>query len=200
MDTGTIIALVKVAVGAALLVLLVSAVIKGIKWGIGIYNTLVSYRQQVKSTWSGVDVQLQRRWDLIPNIVECVKGYAKHEHDTLQAVIAARQQAIDLAKVDAKQRAAAESMLSGVLRSLFSVSEKYPELKADKNFMALQQELAGTENSIGYARTGYNTAVTHSNNLVQMFPSSLIAKRYGFELAAFFEAPDEAKVTPKVGF
>jgi LemA protein len=166
---------------------------------IGVYNGLVSKRIQVDNAWSQIDVQLKRRYDLIPNLVETVKGYATHEKGTLEAVIKARQTAIDASGV--KDQAAAESMLTGALRQLMVVAENYPQLKANEGFLQLQEELGGTENRIGFSRQNYNDTVSHYNMAAQQFPSNIIANMFGFQPRAFFEieAPTE-RAAPKVQF
>jgi LemA protein len=154
----------------------------------------------VKSAWSSIDVQLKRRYDLIPNLVETVKGYAGHERQTLDAVVQARQQAINFTG-GAEERAKVENTLTSALRSLFAVAEAYPDLKANQNFLALQEELANTENKIGFARQFYNDAAKRYKNRVEMFPSNLIANLFGFQAEPFFEVQDAAdRVAPQVKF
>ena len=166
---------------------------------VGIYNGLVSGRNSCKNAWSQVDVQLKRRYDLIPNLVETAKGYLKHERETLEAVIKARQMAIDASSV--KDQAKAENMLTSTLRSLFAVSESYPDLKANQNMMALQEELTSTENRIGFSRQNYNDTVLSFNNRVQQFPSNVVAGMFGFKEEDFFELEDQAAREPvKVKF
>ncbi len=166
---------------------------------VGIYNGLVSGRNSCKNAWSQVDVQLKRRYDLIPNLVETAKGYLKHERETLEAVIKARQMAIDASSV--KDQAKAENMLTSTLRSLFAVSESYPDLKANQNMMALQEELTSTENRIGFSRQNYNDTVLSFNNRVQQFPSNMVAGMFGFKEEDFFELEDQAAKEPvKVQF
>ena len=166
---------------------------------IGIYNSLVGLRQQVRNGWSQIDVQLKRRYDLIPNLVETVKGYAAHEKGTLEAVIAARQAGIAASTV--KDQAAAENMITGALRQLFALSEAYPNLKANENFMQLQEELSSTENRISFARQHYNDVVRLYNNTVQSIPTNIIASLFTFQKRDFFEIePVEAKEAPKVDF
>jgi LemA protein len=132
------------------------------------YNRLVSGRNAVKNAWAGIDTQLQRRYDLIPNLVETVKGYMTHERETLEKVTQARTAFMNAGSV--KEMAQAENMMAGALKSLFAVSENYPDLKASQNFMMLQEELAGTENKISYSRQRYNSTVMDYNNMVQQFP------------------------------
>lgn len=166
---------------------------------IAMYNGLVGARMRVRNAFSQIDVQLKRRYDLIPNLVETVKGYATHEKDTLENVVRARQQAIDVSGV-AKQ-AAAENVLSGALRQLFAVAESYPDLKANQNFLSLQEELTSTENKIGFARQHYNNTVEEYNTRVQSFPTVVIASVFGFQQEEFFELTDAASREPvKVKF
>jgi len=183
-----------------LIVLLVIIVIL-VGWIIGIYNGLVRLRNEMKNAWSQIDVQLKRRYDLIPNLIETVKGYAKHERETLDAVVKARQQAINVSADNLEQKAQAENMLSQTLRSLFALAESYPDLKANQNFLALQEELTSTENKIGFARQFFNDAVMRLNNKIQMFPSSIIAGMFGFREGQFFELAEAAqREAPKVQF
>jgi LemA protein len=168
-------------------------------WAIGLYNSLVGLRQQVKNAWSQIDVQLKRRYDLIPNLVETVKGYAAHEKGTFESVVQARNAA--MAATGVQQQAQAENMLTGALRQLFALSESYPDLKANQNFLALQEELAGTENRIAFARQHYNDITAQYNTRVQSFPANLIANALGFKLEEFFEMEDAAqREAPKVKF
>lgn len=163
------------------------------------YNRLVSYKNAVKNSWAGIDTQLQRRYDLIPNLVETVKGYMTHERETLEKVTQARTAFLNAGSV--KEIAAAENMLSGALKSLFAVSENYPDLKASQNFMMLQEELAGTENKISYSRQRYNNTVMEYNNLVQKFPTNIIAGMFNYKLEEFFETEnEEARKAVKVQF
>ncbi|MBM3318134.1 MAG: LemA family protein [Candidatus Eisenbacteria bacterium] len=172
-----------------------------IVWAIGIYNKLVRTRNDMQNAWSQIDVQLKRRYDLIPNLVETVKGYAQHERGTLEAVVKARQQAISVSADDLARKAQAENALSQTLRSLFAVAEAYPDLKANQNFLALQEELASTENKIGFARQYFNDAVMRLNNLVQMFPSNVFAQVFNFRTGTFFEVEEAAqRDAPKVAF
>jgi LemA protein len=182
-----------------LLVLLALAAVI-VFWLVGMYNGLVRLRNAVKNAWSQIDVQLKRRYDLIPNLVETVKGYAGHERETLQAVVEARQQAINVSDGVAEQ-AKAENMLSQTLRSLFAVAESYPDLKANQNFLALQEELTSTENKISFARQHYNDSAMTYNNKTEMFPSNLVANLFRFEPAEFFEVEAGAeREVPKVSF
>ena len=169
-------------------------------WVMGLYNGLVGSRNEVKNSWSQIEVQLKRRHDLIPNLVEIVKGYMGHERGTLEAVTKARQQAVEVTG-SVEERAKVENALSQTLRSLFAVAEAYPDLKANQNFLALQEELTSTENKIGFARQYYNDAVLRLNNKIQMFPSNIIAGMFNFQPETFFqvEAPEDRQV-PQVKF
>ncbi len=183
-------------VGLVFLVLIVVVVF----WVMGMYNGLVGSRNEVKNSWSQIEVQLKRRHDLIPNLVETVKGYMGHERGTLEAVTKARQQAVEVTG-GVEERAKVENALSQTLRSLFAVAEAYPDLKANQNFLALQEELTSTENKIGFARQYYNDAVLRLNNKIQMFPSNIIAGMFNFQPDTFFqvEAPEDRQV-PQVKF
>lgn len=168
-------------------------------WVIALYNSLVKLRVQCENGWSQIDVQLKRRYDLIPNLVETVKGYASHEKDTLENVTKARQQAIDASSI--KDQGFAENMLTGALRQLFAVSEAYPDLKANQNFIQLQEELASTENKISFARQHYNDTVSRYNTRCQQFPSNIVASSFNFKQREFFELEDQAaKEAPQVKF
>ena len=164
------------------------------------YNALVRGRNEVKSAWSSIDVQLKRRYDLIPNLIETVKGYAGHERQTLEAVVQARQQAINFSG-NAEERAKVENNLTTALRSLFAVAESYPDLKANQNFLALQEELANTENKIGFSRQFYNDMAKQYKNKVEMFPSNMVANLFGFKVEPFFEVESAGdRATPQVKF
>ena len=168
-------------------------------WFMLTYNGLVQLRNAVKNAWSQIDVQLKRRYDLIPNLVETVKGYAGHEKETLERVIQARQAGIAASTV--KDQQAAENMITGALRQLFALSESYPNLKANENFLKLQEELASTENKIGFARQYYNDAVQTFNTRQEMFPANLVASMLGFQPAEFFEIEETGqRDAPKVKF
>jgi len=180
-----------------IIVLVVLVIIIG--WFIGIYNQLVQLRNRVDTQWAQIDVELKRRYDLIPNLVETVKGYAAHEKETLDRVIKARQIAVDAKNVP--DQGAAENMLTGALRSIFALAEAYPDLKANQNFLQLQGELSEIENIVATARSAYNEAVLQHNNMVQMFPSSIVAGMSGFGLKELFEVTDpEVREAPKVKF
>ena len=165
---------------------------------IGGYNGLVSLRSRVQNAWSQIDVQLKRRYDLIPNLVETVKGYAAHERQTFDSVTKARADAINAQGV--AQQAEAENQITSALRSLFAVAEAYPELKANQNFLALQEELTATEGRIAYARQFYNDAVLQLNTKVQSFPSNIIANMFGFREHEYFEADDTSRGPVTVQF
>jgi LemA protein len=160
-----------------------------VAWAVITYNRLVRKRNQVEASWAQIDVQLKRRYDLIPNLVETVKGYAAHERGTLEAVIAARGGAIQAAQTPGvADRAQAENALTQTLGRLFALAEAYPSLKADRNFAALQSELAATEDKVAYARQFYNSAVQTFNTSVQTLPTNIIAGVGGFRRRDFFEA------------
>jgi LemA protein len=180
-------------VGALLLVVLV--VVAAI---IGIYNRLVVLRNRVDNAWSQIDVQLKRRYDLIPNLVETVKGYAAHESQTFEKVTAARTAAMNAGTV--KEHGEAENMLSSTLKSLFAVAEAYPDLKANQNFLQLQEELSGTEGKIAYARQFHNDSVMSLNTALQTFPNNILAGMFGFQQKDYFEIEVAAKEAPKVSF
>jgi LemA protein len=187
--------------GAVLMVLLVLVGVVAVValWFVFTYNGLVRLRNQVKNAWSQIDVQLKRRYDLIPNIVETVKGYAAHEKETFERVIQARQRGIDASGV--KQQQEAENMITGALRQLFALSEAYPNLKANENFLALQEELSSTENKIGFARQYYNDTVKDFNIRQEVFPANLVASMLGFQPADFFEIEEASqREAPKVKF
>jgi LemA protein len=165
---------------------------------ISLYNKLVKLRNRIENAWAQIDVQLKRRWDLIPNLVETVKGYASHESETLEAVIAARN-AATTASGPAEQ-AANENMLTGALRQLFAVSEAYPDLKANQNFLELQEELTATEGRIAYARQHYNDQVQKYNTGIETFPAVVIAGMLRFTEREYFEADDESRGNVSVEF
>ena len=167
--------------------------------GIVLYNGLVRSRNQVDNAWSQVDVQLKRRLDLIPNLVETVKGYATHEQKTFDAVIQARSAAMSAAPTPGSQ-ATADNMVSGALRQLFALSEASPDLKANQNFLALQEELSATEGRVAYARQFYNDSVLGYHNKLDTFPTLIVAKFGSFSRREFFEAEDGARVAPQVKF
>ena len=166
---------------------------------VAMYNGLVRFRNQVKNAWSQIDVQLKRRPDLIPNLIETAKGYRVHERETLENITKARNLATQASGV--KDQAQAETSLNNALGSFFVVVENYPDLKANQNFLALHEELTSTENKIGFARQFYNDQTLQFNNRIQMFPSNIIAGMFNFKEAEFFEIEDEAeRAVPKVSF
>ena len=162
------------------------------------YNQLVNLRNRVKNSFSQIDVQLKRRNDLIPNLVETVKGYAAHENGVLEEVTQARGNVINANGI--KETIEADNQLTGALKSLFAVAENYPDLKANTNFQQLQSELSDTENKISYARQFYNDTVLMYNNKCQQFPSSMLAKLFRFKQEDFFEADEASREVPKVEF
>ncbi|MCK4947792.1 MAG: LemA family protein [Candidatus Aureabacteria bacterium] len=166
---------------------------------VGIYNALIKLRNRVKNAWSQIDVQLKRRYDLIPNLVETAKGYLKHEREVLENVTKARTQAI---KIDegVAQQAKAENFLSQTLRSLFAVVENYPDLKASRNMLAVQEELTSTENKISFARQHYNDSVMKVNTKIEIFPSNIVAGMFSFKQEEFFEVEEEERKAVKVKF
>ncbi len=168
-------------------------------WFFATYNALVALRNQVKNAWAQIDVQLKRRYDLIPNLVETVKGYAKHERETLERVVQARNQAMGAQGVAAK--AGAEGELSSALNRLMVVVEQYPDLKANQNFLQVQEELTSTENKISFARQAYNDQVMRYNTRCQMIPANIVAGIGGFQQSEMFELGDAAqREAPKVNF
>jgi LemA protein len=174
-------------------------------FAIGIYNSLVSRKVETENAWSQIDVQLKRRYDLIPNVVETVKGYAKHESETLERVIQARNLAMSAASSgNREQQIAAENQITGALKTIFALSESYPDLKANQNFLALQEELSSTENRIGFARQHYNDTVGNYNTTLQKFPNNVIGGMFRFMPVAFFQLDEAEKAAvrtaPKVQF
>jgi len=168
---------------------------------VGVYNGLVRARNQTKNAWAQIDVQLKRRHDLIPNLVETVKGYKNFERETLEAVTNARNLAQKAVGTGVGAQAKAEGELSGALSRLLAVVENYPDLKANKNFLALQEELTSTENKISFSRQFYNDSVLGYNNKIQMFPSNVVAGMTGFKAGEFFQVTvAEEKEVPKVSF
>jgi len=179
-------------------IIVIAVVVLVLLYVIVTYNGLVRLRNRIQNAWAQIDVQLRRRYDLIPNLVETVKGYATHEKGTLEAVTQARANAIS-AQGPAAQ-AQAENMISGALKSLFAVSEAYPDLKANQNFLSLQEELSGTEGRISYARQFYNDAVLRLNTKIQSFPSNILAGMFGFKEHEYFEADDSSRGPVSVQF
>jgi len=186
--------------GIAALAAVAALIVIAAVWIVAAYNRLVSLRNQVKNGWAQIDVQLKRRYDLIPNLIETAKGYMAHERGTFENVTKARGMC-DSAKGPADQ-AKAENFLTSTLKSLFAVVENYPELKANQNMMALQEELTSTENKIGFARQFYNDMVMTFNTKIEVFPTNVIASMFAFKEAELFEleAASEAKEPPKVKF
>ena len=165
-------------------------------WVMWTYNRLVALKNQVESTWKQIDVQLKRRHDLIPNLVNAVRGAMEFERDTLERVIAARNQAVSATGM--QEKTAAEAALSGAMRQLFALIENYPTLRANENVLRLQEELTTTENQLGFARQFYNDTAMRFNTQQEVFPSNLIAKQFAFERAEFFAAAEDEKATPRV--
>jgi LemA protein len=162
------------------------------------YNGLVSLRNRIENAWAQIDVQLKRRYDLIPNLVETVKGYAAHERDTLDRVIQARN--AGMAASSPHEQAEAENQITGALKSLFALSEAYPDLKANQNFAQLQEELTGTEGRIAYARQFYNDTVYRYNTKIQSFPANVLAGTFRFSEREYFQADDESRGPTQVSF
>jgi LemA protein len=178
--------------------LLVLVIAAGL-WFFSTYNSLIALKVRVDNAWSQIDVQLKRRYDLIPNLVEAVKGYMQHEKDTLERVIKARTQAIDASGI--KDKAQAENFLTQTLRSLFAVVERYPDIKANQNVLKLQEELTSTENKISFARQYYNDEVSRFNTSIAIVPANVVANASGFTRKEFFEIEDNAqKEAPQVKF
>jgi LemA protein len=177
-------------------------VIVAVLWIMTMYNSLVRLRNTVRNAWAQIDVQLKRRHDLIPNLVETAKGYMQHERGTFEAVTQARNQAVQArAAGKVAESGAAEGMLAGVLTRFFAVAENYPDLKANQNFLALQEELTSTENKISFARQFYNDSVMQFNNRTEMFPSNIIAGMFNFKAAEMFELKDVSeREAPQVKF
>ena len=184
--------------GLIAIIVIVAILLLLLFYGIGIYNKLVNGRNKVKDQFSQIDVQLKRRIDLIPNLVETVKGYAKHEEGTLTAVIEARNKAMSANSIN--EEIDANNALTGALNKLFALSEAYPDLKANTNFLSLQADLKDTEDKISYARQFYNDTVLTYNNMVEMFPSNIVAGMFKFEKYEFFKADEKDKETPTVKF
>lgn len=181
------------------LIIVAAVVALVILYAVVAYNGLVRQRNQVDNSWSQVDVQLKRRLDLIPNLVETVKGYASHEKATFQAVIEARQAALTAPSLPGPQ-AAADTVVTGALRQLFALSEAYPDLKANQNFLNLQEELTSTESRVAYARQFYNDSVMGYHNKLDTFPTLVIARLGNFTRREFFEAEEGARTAPTVQF
>ena len=192
------------------LLVFLAIIVAVVLYAVGIYNALVNFRNRVKNAFAQIDVQLTRRYDLIPNLIEAVKGYMKHERETLEAVINARNAAmssLDAAKADPSngdaimKLGAAEGLLGGALGRLFALSEAYPDLKANQNMMQFQEELTATENKVAFSRQAFNDAVLSYNNKAENFPNNIIAGMFRFELASFLEIQSEEKrEVPEVSF
>jgi LemA protein len=193
--------------GSWILIAIIAAIVL---WAVATYNKLINLRNAVKNAFAQIDVQLTRRYDLIPNLVEAVKGYMKHERETLEAVITARTRAVaGLQEAAAHPESAAainelsgaDSALSSALGRLFALSESYPDLKADRNMMQLQEELTSTENRVAFSRQAFNDAVMGYNNARENFPNNIIANSFNFDAAAFLQIESEEKrVVPQVSF
>jgi LemA protein len=184
----------------ALIVIVVIVVLGAVAF-IGLYNGLVKRRNRVDQAWSDIGVQLERRHDLIPNLVETVKGYAAHERQTFEAVVAARNAAVEAQRTDGPANLAkAEDALSGALSRLFALAEAYPDLKANANFLGLQEELTATEGRIAYARQFYNDSVERYQTAIQTFPRNLVAGMFGFGPREWFRADEAASAVPRVEF
>ena len=180
-----------------LLIVLGTVVVLGL-WVALTYNALIRLRNRIDNAWSQIDVQLRRRYDLIPNLVETVKGYAAHEKETLERVIQARQRGVDAQSV--QEQAQAENMITGALRQLFALSEAYPDLKANQNFLALQEELTATEDRIRFARQFYNDSVLQYDNRRQAFPANTVSGMFKFEDRQYFEIDEEFRGPVQVQF
>ena len=180
------------------LIVVVTVIVILLGWFFGTYNSLVSLRNKVKDQWAQIDVQLKRRADLIPNLVETVKGYAKHEKGTLEDVIKARNSFVSAKTPEEEMKAAGD--LEKMVSKLFALAESYPDLKANENFMSLQNDLKETEDKISYARQFYNDVVRKYNDKVQMVPSNIVAGICGFKQENFFEASEADKEVPTVSF
>jgi len=183
--------MIPVVIGIIVVIAIVCAIV-------GVYNNLVTLRNRIDNAWQNIDTQLQRRCDLIANLVETVKGYAKHEKETLEAVISARNATVSADSPDKKMEA--NNVLSGALRQLFAVAESYPDLKANANFAHLQATLEDTENKVSYARQSYNDCVLNYNNAIQTFPGVIFAGIFQFKPRTGFEASNESCQAPKVQF
>ena len=181
----------------ALIIILVVVVLLGL-YAVVSYNGLVGLRNRIENAWAQIDVQLKRRYDLIPNLVETVKGYASHERETLDAVIQARNAGMNAA--GPHEQAEAENQITGALKSLFALSEAYPDLKANQNFAQLQEELTGTEGRIAYARQFYNDTVYRYNTKIQSFPANVLAGAFRFSEREYFQADDESRGPTQVSF
>jgi len=171
--------------------IIIAVVVIIILWLTITYNRLIVYRNRIENSWAQIDVQLKRRFDLIPNLVKTVKAYVKHERETFESITQARTLMTKATSV--KEKAKAENMLTGALKTIFAVAEAYPNLRANENFKMLQEELSGTESKIAYARQFYNDGVMVLNQYVQSFPSNVLARMFGFKEHEYFEIESEAK-------
>src|SRR6187455_940363 len=182
-----------------LAIVIVVIIILVIIYLIAAYNGLIRSRNQIENAWSQIDVQMKRRIDLIPNLIETVKAYAAHERNTLEAVIQARNAAMSAGPTPHEQ-AAADQQITGALRQLFALGEAYPDLKANQNFLALQEELSATEGRVAYARQFYNDSVLSYNNKLQQFPTMYFARWLKFQRREYFETDEAARTTPQISF
>ena len=185
-------------IGTIIIIIVVGVLLILVFYAIGVYNNLINARNKAKDQFSQIDVQLKRRSDMIPNLVETVKGYAKHEEKTLKEVIEARNKMATASGIN--EEVEASNAVTSALNKLFALSEAYPELKANENFMSLQNDLKDTEDKISYARQFYNDTVLTYNNKVEMVPSNIVASIFKFKKATFFETSEEDKKTPEVKF
>jgi LemA protein len=181
-------------------IIIIAVVLLAVLTFVVLYNGLVRLRNRIDNAWSQIGVQLQRRHDLIPNLVETVKGYAAHERQTLEAVVQARNTALQAQNAGPAAQAQAENVLTGALRQLFALAEAYPDLKANQNFLSLQEELTSSEDRVAYARQFYNDEVLKYNNKIQSIPSNILAGMFNFTEREFFEAEQGATAVPKVEF
>ena len=181
-------------------VVVLALVLALVVWAIAVYNGLVTLRNRGDGAWADIDVQLRRRHDLVPNLVETVKGYAAHERGTLEDVVKARQQAMSVSGGTPEERAPAENQLGGMLRSLFALSERYPQLRASENFLGLQNSLQQVEEALQNARRYYNAVVRDFNTKIDVFPGSVLAAQFGFKKRQYFEIEAEAREVPQVKF
>ncbi len=181
-------------------VIIIALVLIGL-WLMTMYNSLIRVRNRVREAWSDISVQLKRRYDLIPNLIETVKGYAKHEQETFEKVVQARSQAMNVSSDDLGKKTEAENVLSSTLKSIFALAENYPDLKANQNFLELQRELTDTEDKIMASRRFYNSNVRNLNTKIEVFPTNIFAKKLGFTKKSFFELKEEEAREPvKVQF
>ena len=180
--------------------IILGVVVLVVLWGVSAYNNLIKLKNWVQEAWAQIDVQLQRRNDLIPNLVETVKGYAKHEQETLTRVIEMRNKLTNMGDASPQETMEVSNQLTGALKTIFALSESYPDLKANTNFLNLQEELSNTENKIAYARQLYNSSVAKYNIKLQTIPTNFIANMAGFTQEVLLETPEEARKVPEVKF